>query len=939
MELFGEIRALLASEKLGNTEHALLYALLERAHARDERAYRDELLPYIKGVVAHRKEPPVFEIKGSWNEFKHAFELAPFARFDVTWTSKSLKTLCKSPQSASIVALRFEQVDGYQATKLKFKPSDWLPFKTAKGLIALRTLSIHGFELGSEHFEILAQSKCLKSLKHFDLKMGHVEPGALSPLFHASWFRYLERCSIKRAYTGGAPTDVSEAIKAFARASADGVRLHTLEFERLGAGDEILEALANTPELHTLRHLRLPDSQCTAAGVELLEAATHLHEIETLVLRSNAIDNEGLHALARVPFRALEHLELGFCHARPGGVEALARASFLSGVKYLGLSGNHVEEEGLHALADVRLPVLERLDLSWAHLSIHCEPLLKRASWMEHLRVLQLDNNLMSVEFAAMRARFRERFPDTLISLNPRHASWDSVDDIRYAQIHDVESLRRLRELNLRDLTHANVRTSEQTVRARLDHVLGQDVYEQVEHLLLDKLSLEHAKRLAAMNSLTGVKRVTFWNLTCEDGAMRELARAAWWSNVREMECDRLGAEELLALDKILSMGHVAKLDFGATPLSLDVLTVLAEHLEAWKGLCDLSLLLDSRSGLEHITWAQAPVSRDSLRMNVRLNYTSLPDTRCVLEGLCAFGHVEQLTLQRALLDEELVGQVMAMPHLHTLVLESAQDVMTWFEAHDSPGQFEALKSLEFSKSGVQGELAQRFFALQCLEGLEHLGLKGNKIGPEGVAWLCQSASAPSLERLNLSENNITMQGWRTLFESGCMQRLEELDLDSNQLGGDTLDGYPHEAPPALRSFKYHRNRVMRMDLPWLNQLRELSLYGCSGGGLDELDVLVHSPYLEQVETLMYSLGTSDWRIEDMYLFCNVARLPGVKMLKLPFTNISTPVFEVLMHSKLASQLESLDVVSHYLSPWSKDLLFEPSMLSREVREACLVRL
>ncbi len=110
-------------------------------------------------------------------------------------------------------------------------------------------------------------------------------------------------------------------------------------------------ALVRDPALHGLTRLNLHDDGLTGEDVGVL--APGWLDLEVLVLSMNPIGDQGARALARAPTRSLHTVLMHACQLGDGGVEALAQAQAMRGVRRLLLSNNLITERGVRSIASL----------------------------------------------------------------------------------------------------------------------------------------------------------------------------------------------------------------------------------------------------------------------------------------------------------------------------------------------------------------------------------------------------------------------------------------------------------------------------------------------------------------------------------------------------------------------------------------------------------
>ena len=101
---------------------------------------------------------------------------------------------------------------------------------------------------------------------------------------------------------------------------------------------------------------------------------------------------------------SIERLAIGFNILRRDAMKALGESPLSARLVELDLTGNHLGEAGIAALAARRFPRLERLGLGWCHLEDSAAPSLADAPGMPVLRDLSLRRNAFTDEGALVLA-------------------------------------------------------------------------------------------------------------------------------------------------------------------------------------------------------------------------------------------------------------------------------------------------------------------------------------------------------------------------------------------------------------------------------------------------------------------------------------------------------------------------------------------------------
>jgi hypothetical protein len=257
------------------------------------------------------------------------------------------------------------------------------------GMSSLRSLALSGPSEGSpqgaQAVALLAASAELGELRSLALSNLDLDPKSLAKLLAADFVPKLERLAITSTklgargckLLGGAGLDglveldlcesklgkhaaAIVANPAFARLERLNLDATKIGAKHLG---EVLEAL----ELPALRVLRLGGLRLEEVGAEALansEALARAGVVE-LSLAANALDDEGVEALAEAEGLAgIRRLRLDHNGIRVDGIAALAEAPLLRGLEVLDISHNKIQTKGAAALAEtVAASTLRELDL------------------------------------------------------------------------------------------------------------------------------------------------------------------------------------------------------------------------------------------------------------------------------------------------------------------------------------------------------------------------------------------------------------------------------------------------------------------------------------------------------------------------------------------------------------------------------------------------
>jgi uncharacterized protein (TIGR02996 family) len=204
-------------------------------------------------------------------------------------------------------------------------------------------------------------------------------------------------------------------------------RLHGLRFEPIdpvlrfmtpepgftaGAGltAEGLEILLWSPNVGHLETLELPGNDLDNRACDLLGAATHLRSLQALVLRANRdIREAGMESLARARHLAgLRRLDLSRTRLGPDGIRALAHAQYLTGLTELDLSepwARLLTADVVELMEHFPFPNLTALKLNEVNIQRTACEAIARCKNLGKLQVLELNGNRVGDRGAEALAR------------------------------------------------------------------------------------------------------------------------------------------------------------------------------------------------------------------------------------------------------------------------------------------------------------------------------------------------------------------------------------------------------------------------------------------------------------------------------------------------------------------------------------------------------
>jgi uncharacterized protein (TIGR02996 family) len=204
------------------------------------------------------------------------------------------------------------------------------------------------------------------------------------------------------------------------RMDANGVRslaqspylanLTTLDLSQNPVGDQGAKALASSPYLHRLTHLVLRNTEIGGPGVKALAQASGLKQLRWLDLAGSSLDAASVTGLVSSPhLKHLTTLDLGDCGLRADSVRTLARSSQLTRLQRLFLDRNNLGDKGIAALAEApSLERLEQLNLSDTGLGKNGAEALAASTHLPRLRRLRVGPladdqvNLLRLRFGSL---------------------------------------------------------------------------------------------------------------------------------------------------------------------------------------------------------------------------------------------------------------------------------------------------------------------------------------------------------------------------------------------------------------------------------------------------------------------------------------------------------------------------------------------------------
>ncbi len=283
-------------------------------------------------------------------ELEQSFPLSPTA--PPALTSKSLAVFLASPhlRRCSALALTGNALGHPELETLLAAPL----------LSCLRRLDLTGNTcLGRRAGLQFVTAPRTAGLEELVLSQTRLGTGGLLTLLNSKHFLRLHRLEVAHAEISETPDG---ALGKALAASPVLPHLTVLDLNRGGGLYPLwdLGNLLNSPQLASLRVLRVSHVEMGDAGSRALAGSTHLRHLTALDLAGNDLTPDAAQALADSPHLArLTELNLAGNQLRDRGTKALAASPHLTRLRSLDLSGNAIGGPGLRALTSS--PNLTRL--------------------------------------------------------------------------------------------------------------------------------------------------------------------------------------------------------------------------------------------------------------------------------------------------------------------------------------------------------------------------------------------------------------------------------------------------------------------------------------------------------------------------------------------------------------------------------------------------
>lgn len=228
----------------------------------------------------------------------HLAELSiGFAKF----TTNGIQALASSPHRGALRCLSLHRFVWNGATP----PATAAALATPGVLFRLRTLSLHGHELGPAGAAVLAGTETLAEVKELDLLLNKLRDEGAIALARSPYLRGLSSLVLQtNGITGRAVRELADSPV------LDGIRNLYLGVNQIG--DKGAQALASCSRLAGLERLSLFSTDLTDRGAEALAASPYLSSLLDLELTGNALTDRGSQALFESPYlQRLERISIG----------------------------------------------------------------------------------------------------------------------------------------------------------------------------------------------------------------------------------------------------------------------------------------------------------------------------------------------------------------------------------------------------------------------------------------------------------------------------------------------------------------------------------------------------------------------------------------------------------------------------------------------------
>lgn len=650
-------------------------------------------------------------------------------------------------------------------------------------------------------------------------------------------------------------------------------------------GDDVIELLAQTPALRSLRHLDVSEASVGDDGFRALARSPHLRNLRTLNLRENAGDGAGAAALLASPVVAnLEELRLG------GGEEeeldgdilgALRQSPCLPNLRHLELSSVRGERNAWIAWARSPAPPrLEVLRLEYAELTgAGCRELMASA-WVSNLRVLDLTSS--SIGPVGLRALASSDNLQALEELNLSYLEepwFDDVDDLERDGVEDEEgdltlgwqALARshaLPRLKLLDVESANISQED---------LLALTTSETLPSTAEVKFSVHYATHHRKVGS--------------PDASFAELQSRCQAIAQAPPNTQRRLMDELMAF-------------------------------------------------LQHAQWLDP--EGYAARWMPWLETQSLPAVVLTYPGKL-YEHMESLLPRKVELQIELdkpseyairdLGEGEAIHRARTLEIRGSSQATEVLDKLLTEGRMPPLRTLHLGSFQNRSRLIDRLVRCRALDGLEELGLElGFETGDILPRWL-HDASPMRLRALSLDAYRLPSKTLAKLLTSDALSELETLEIISVECDTQVcdplleLEGLRHLTLRRCRGLRDGVAEVLARDAHFTH-LETLEMSGNAIGQTEDAGRthvvatwLANNPSLGSLKRL--NLGSNMMPVAAFDTLLQSETLAGLEHLDISGISIDVDAVERSRGGPVWEKLDSLDISHGCTFPGALEALLD----------------
>jgi uncharacterized protein (TIGR02996 family) len=302
----------------------------------------------------------------------------PTAGLDAT----GVQAIAQSPRTGALrdLKLGFNEI-GPEGAR-------WLA--TARFLPQLRTLKLPGARIGREGLLELLTRGAFEHLRTLDLSQNDLDGEAVVQLARCPSLRFLEHLDLddNGQASAGLPSLGESAFAA---------TLMSLTISRMNPTAAELAGMA-AGRYERLDKLNAANNGIDDSGLAHLADRAWMAGLKELVLGCNWLSAEAAGMLARLPFRGLKVLDLGYNPLEDAGLVALASSPHMATIRELSLRCASAGVEGVLALANSpRFPQLEYLMIDGCEIGYEGAVALARTKHF-HLKELWVDKDSVGEE-------------------------------------------------------------------------------------------------------------------------------------------------------------------------------------------------------------------------------------------------------------------------------------------------------------------------------------------------------------------------------------------------------------------------------------------------------------------------------------------------------------------------------------------------------------